>query len=143
MKVRVKTFDEFWGWLVRKPHVVPNLGCERGKQFTISATGSYGRCIPHANPKSKGSPFTREEALRVWDRYHGARVLARGCPCCDIHLKPTTYAKPNTKNPAPHSWPDFPNMHCAPWIAAAIALFLNEHPCPMGRVNLKRAKTNN
>lgn len=121
----MERFKDFWRWLCREPHQINNLGCQKGRAFLIRAQGNDGRCVPKSTGRK--SPFTKEQALRVWDRYHGAKAGA--CLCGgDVHLRAGTYAKPN-KPPSPNSWPECPNRNSAPWIAAAIAEFLGEHPC--------------
>ena len=118
-------FEVFWKWLCRGPHDIDNLGCRKGKSFTIDAKGDGGYCSP-ASTGNKHS-FTNEQARRVWDRFHGAwaaSIVDGG----DVHLRSGTYAQPH-KTSSTNSWPECPNKTCAPWIAAAIAEYLGIHPC--------------
>ena len=129
-KKSAKGFKDFWKWLCGGPRRINNLGC-RGHSFDIHAQGNKGTCAPKSTKPIHG--FSKDQALRVWDRYHGAR--AASCLCAgDTYLRAGTYAKPN-KKPSLNSWPECPNKTCAPWIAAAIAEFLGEHPCGAHKQN--------
>lgn len=131
-------FEDFWKWLCRGPHQVNNLGCRKGRWFSIEVQGDGGSCTP-ARTKRKHA-FTKEQARRVWDRYHGARAASHAYQG-DVHVRAGTYAQPN-KPPSSNSWPECPNQKCAPWIAAAIAEFLREHPCGNSKNrNFRQAST--
>lgn len=131
MKVRVKTFDEFWGWLEDGPQVVPNLGCRQGRRFSIEVDMGRVTCMPRSTKKMHS--IGRNSVERVWERYH--RLLSSK-NASGVHLRAGSYALSN-KKPSKNSWPDCPNKTCAPWIAAAIAFFLDEHPCPMASQKIK------
>lgn len=124
-KARVKTFEDFWKWLCKGTHQVNNLGCRKGRSFKIEAHEDEGICAPGSTGRK--SRFTKEQARRVWDRFHGAWAASQVYGD-DVHLRAGAYAQPN-KRPSPTSWPECPNQICAPWIGAAIAEYLGIHPC--------------
>ena len=139
MKKSARSFGEFWNWLCAGPHQVNNLGCRKGLSFSIRAEGDKGCCTPGSSRKPNS--FSKEHAQRVWDRYHGIRIYSDRGQGFDLHVKATSYAQPNKKGKS-RAWDDFPNKTCSPWIAAAIAFALNEHPCPeiKHEPNQKKAK---
>ena len=137
MATRMKMFEDFWKWLSGGPYRVKNLGCEQGKSFEIKAQGADGYCIPVSTGKKH--PFTKDQARRVWDRFHGAWAASQVFGD-DVHLRAGAYAQPN-KRPSPTSWTECPNQICAPWIAAAIAEYLGIHPCSKSNKNFRPAQT--
>lgn len=125
------TFNDFWDWLQIRRNV-RNLGCGP-EWFRIQATDDqHGQVQAQYPNPGQLHEFERAAAQRTWDRYHGSKlaILVPGGGQLDLHRKTRTYLRPPAVNPVPNNWTDIPQPIVVPaWIAAAIAEFLNEHPC--------------